>query len=97
MDAAEEPAAGHFVLDVIDAFVGGGAAGAVGHPEEEAGDGLRDEGEDEHAAGDVAEAGAAGNALEEGVVDEPAVAGAVVEPVEELVKHGDVCTITNDQ
>src|SRR4051812_28520492 len=87
VNASQQPAAGHFVLDVIDAFERGSAAGAVGHPQENASDCLRREREDENAAGDIPEARAAENALEERIVHEAAVAGSMIEPIEEVADH----------
>ena len=62
------------MLDVIDAFVGRLAAGAVGHPQEDAGDRLRDEREHQHAAGHIAQAGPAGDRLVQGVLQNVAQA-----------------------
>ena len=41
--AAQQPAGRHLVLDVVDAFPGGLRAGAVGRPEDQAGDDLHEE------------------------------------------------------
>ena len=65
MDAAEQPAARHLVLNEVDAFPGGLSAGAVDGPEDEAGDDLHEEAEAERAAPDIAPARAAGNVLVE--------------------------------
>jgi hypothetical protein len=88
MDAPQHPAAGHFVLDVIRAFISRLARRAVGHPQEDAGEGLRHEGEDEHAARDVAETGAAGNPLVQRFVREGPQARAVVNPDDQAANHG---------
>src|SRR5438067_2058293 len=40
MQSAQEPAASHLILDVINALPGSLRAGAIGHPEENAGDEL---------------------------------------------------------
>ena len=87
MQAAKEPAASHLVLDVIDAFVGGLAAGAVSHPQEDAGDRLGGEGKHEHAARDIAKPSAAWNALIQQIVSQLALTGAVVEPIEKRLYH----------
>ncbi len=79
---AQQPAAGHFVLNVEHAFPSGLRTGTVVHPEKQAGDHLRDEHERERAAPHVAPAGAAGNALVECFVHQLAATGAMVQPIE---------------
>ena len=81
--AAQQPAARHLVLDVVDALPGGLRAGAVRGPQHHAGDDLHEEAEHQRAAPDVAPARAAGNVFVERVVHERAVAGAMVQPIEE--------------
>jgi hypothetical protein len=81
VDAAEQPAAGHLVLDVVDALPGGLGARRIARPEEEPRDHLREKREDQRAAPDIPPAGPAGHPLVEGLVNEGPVAGAVVEEV----------------
>jgi hypothetical protein len=88
VNPAQEPPPGHLVLDVPHAFVSRLAAGAVGHPQEQTGDRLCQEGKHEHAARDIAEAGAAGDVFVQGLVRRMAEPRAVVEPIEEGSKHG---------
>ena len=83
VNAAEEPAAGHFVLDVPDALPGGLGAGGVARPQEEPRDQLRHEGEHERAAPHVPPAGSARHPLEERLADESPPTGAAVEEVAE--------------
>ena len=82
MEPAQEPAAPHLMLDEVDALPRGLRTRAVRQPEEAAGDHLDHEAERQRAAPDVAPARAAGNVFVERFVDQPLVAGAVVEPVE---------------
>ena len=54
VNAAQQPAAGHLVLDVVDRLPRVAGAGAVAHPQKHAGDELYEDGERERAAPDVA-------------------------------------------
>src|SRR5207248_8525607 len=84
---AQEPSAGHFILNVVNALISGLGAGAVVGPEEKPGDELDDEGEEDDAAPGVAPARAAGDVLVEQRLGEGGDAGAVFEPVEDAVLH----------
>ena len=87
MDAAEQPAAGHLVLDVVDALPRRLGAGRIARPEHETGDDLRHKREDERAAPDIPPACAARHPLVEGLLHDRAIAGAVVEKVGQLAEH----------
>ena len=77
---AQQPAELHLVLDVIGAFPGRLTAGAIGHPEKQAGDHLHGESKHERAAPDVAPARAAGHSFVERFMQESADAGAIFDP-----------------
>ena len=85
---AQEPATRHLELDVEDAFPRRLRAGAVGHPQEDAGDDLDGEREGERAAPDVTPARAAGDVFVERLLRELAVAGAGINPVEQRFHPG---------
>ena len=87
MQAADEPAEIHLVLDEVNAVPGLRVAGAVRRHQQHAGDELDREDEDEDAAPDVAPLRAAGNVFQQQRVDEPAQAGAVVHPVAKGSNH----------
>ena len=87
VDAAEQPASGHLMLDVVDALPGRLGAGGIARPEYEPRDHLREKGEHERTAPDIPPAGAAGHPLVERLVDEGPVAGAVIEEVGQLAEE----------
>ena len=80
VDAAQQPAAPHLVLNPVDTLPGRLGAGAVGHPQDQPGDDLHCEEEGEGAPPHVPPAGAAGDVLEERLVQQSLVAGPVVQP-----------------
>ena len=83
MDAAQQPAGGHFVLNKIDAFPRGLRTRAVRHPKEEAREELHGQAKDESAAPDVAPARAARDVFVQGILDDPPVTRSTVEPLEQ--------------
>ena len=88
VNPAQQPAAGHFVLDIIDAFPGRLRTGAVSHPEKNPGNKLDGERESERAAPNIAPARAAWHIFIEGFVKEFFVAGPVVQPGKQRVHAG---------
>src|SRR5947208_4861777 len=83
MDAAQQPAAGHFILDVIDALPGRLRTQTVRHPKKEAGQELDGKAKDKGAAPDIAPTHASRDVFVEGILDDTPVAGAAVEPIEQ--------------
>src|SRR5689334_3035274 len=79
---AEEPAAGHLVLNEINAFPGGLRTGAVCHPEKNAGDELNAEGKGQGAAPNVTPARSTRHIFIKRFMRDFAVPGSVVQPVE---------------
>ena len=94
MHAAQQPAGRHLVLDVVHAFPGGLAAGAVRRPQHQAGDDLHEEAKRERAAPDVAPPRPARNVLVQRIVHERAVAGAVIQPIEEAAHPTGILSAT---
>lgn len=70
VEAAEEPAAPHLVLDIVNALPRRLRTGAVGDPKGEAGDDLDAKAKREGAAPDVTPTRAAGDVFVECLVDE---------------------------
>ena len=86
MQPAQKMPAGHVFLNVINALPRGLPAGAVAHPQENAGDKLDHQREGQRAAPHVTPARAAGDFFKKRLADVIADAGAVVQPVVELVQ-----------
>ena len=80
VQAAQEPAAQHLVLDVVHALPRGLRTGAVGHPQRDTRDELHYEEKGERAAPDVAPACATGHVFKERLVQQPLVTGSRVDP-----------------
>ena len=78
MEAADEPAEIHFILDKKNATPGRAVAGAVSRHEQHAGDHLNHKHERQGAAPDVAPFRSAGNILQKHDISELAVAGALI-------------------
>ena len=80
MQAADQPAEIHLVLDEINARPGSTVPGTVRRHEQHAGDELDSKHEGERATPDIAPLGPAGNMLDEQDGDQRTAAGAAVEP-----------------
>src|SRR6266550_5309349 len=87
VQAADQPAEIHLVLDEVDARPGGAVAGAVRGHEQHAGDELHQKHERQATAPDVAPLGPARDVLDEQHADQLAEAGSMVEPVANLEEH----------
>ena len=85
VQAAQEPAAFHHVLDVINALPCCLRTWGISHPEKSASDELHHEREGEGAAPNVTPASAAGNVFVERVVADFPAASALVEPIEQAL------------
>jgi len=88
MHGPQQPAALHFILNVINAFPRRLARRAVSHPQEQPGNHLRGEREDQRAAEDISPARAARDVLVQRFVKRVAIAGAMIEPVEQALHGG---------
>src|SRR5262249_44182521 len=92
VQAADEPAEIHLILNGTHAAPRVLLAGGIMEHQEQTRDDLDHEHEGQAAAPDVAPLGAAGDVLQEQRVDELAITGARVEPVTEPANHGESFT-----
>src|SRR6185503_13628223 len=81
MQTAQQPAAQHFILDVINAFPGGVGTRAVGHPEENSGYELNGQRENQRAAPDIAPARTPRDIFVQRSIKNLPIARALVKPV----------------
>ena len=87
VDSPQQPAAGHLMLDVVDALPGGLGAGRIAGPQNQSRDHLRHEGKHQRAPPHIAPAGPARHAFVEGFMHKGPVAGAIVEKIGQLAQH----------
>ena len=94
VNAAQQPAASHLVLDVINAFPCRLRTRAVGHPEKKPGDELDGEAKDQRAAPDVTPARAARDVFVKRILDDAPITSAAIEPVEQPVHHAGIFSLS---
>ena len=87
MQAADQPAEVHLVLDEVDRPPRRDVAGRIGGHQQHAGDDLDGEDEREAASPDIAPFRAAGDLLDEHQVQELLVAGSMIQPVRKSANH----------
>ena len=85
VQSPQEPAARHFVLDVVHALPRRIGAGTIGHPQHHTGQDLDEETKTQGAAPHIAPPGSSGNTLEEHFMQQPGHPGALIDPLDEFL------------